>query len=342
MTDNKSQKQFSIKIFECVCLATIVCVGVLTVQRMIGQSSAIADQAVQSAVDQAEEVITEKVDEHVDSLLEEGMNLAKVILSEQGSTEDGPLNEVGKSKKLPVDRIDHIFRNGTKIFGKITDEVIGLSSQEEIQVGKHVHEIVRSQHRIIDDTFLLNRIEELAQPFLGYLNRPEMTYRFYVIDDDAINAFAHVGGYVYVNRGLLERTEGDEDALQFVIGHEVAHSDLRHCAASMTATVRADEVLPGSGTLAALAYRAIALGYSEDQELESDLWSYQIMRRSGKNHFQSIQGLEMLKDEFGVEQESDSRPQRSPMDYIDAHFRTHPPIQKRLLQLEQERFRTAD
>lgn len=334
MSEQSQKTKFPIRVFELACLAIIVFAGVIAVQRMIGQSSAIADQAVQNAVDRAEEVITDKVDQRVDGLLDEGFDLARDVLRQE--TDDDLTIDSSSIESKPIDRIDRLFRSGTRLFGKVTDEVMGLSPQEEVKIGAKVHEIVRSQNRIVDDPVELARIQQLAKPFLDQLDRQEMTYRFYLIDDDAINAFAHVGGYVYVNRGLLEAAGDDEHAVQFVIGHEIAHSDLRHCAASMTATVRADEVLPGSGSLAALAYRAISLGYSEDQELESDLRSYRVMVESGKSHSQAMKGLEMLKREFGADAQSDSGTQKSPLDYVDAHFRTHPPIQLRIQQLEKE------
>ena len=49
------------------------------------------------------------------------------------------------------------------------------------------------------------------------------------MDSDEVNAFSHPGGYVYVNRGLFDLIGEDEDyALQFAVGHEIAHVDLQH------------------------------------------------------------------------------------------------------------------
>ncbi len=54
-------------------------------------------------------------------------------------------------------------------------------------------------------------------------------WRFRVVDAEQVNAFALPGGFVYVNRGLIERA-GDASELAGVLGHEIAHVVLRHSA----------------------------------------------------------------------------------------------------------------
>ncbi|HVE14996.1 MAG TPA: M48 family metalloprotease, partial [Elusimicrobiota bacterium] len=56
-------------------------------------------------------------------------------------------------------------------------------------------------------------------------------YVFRVIaQDGSANAFTVAGGFVYVTAGLMRRVERDDDALRFVLGHEIGHSELGHCA----------------------------------------------------------------------------------------------------------------
>lgn len=61
--------------------------------------------------------------------------------------------------------------------------------------------------------------DEVRQTFLGY--------RFGVLESKEINAFAAPGGTIFVTRGLIERTES-EDELAAVLAHEIAHVTLRH------------------------------------------------------------------------------------------------------------------
>ena len=72
-------------------------------------------------------------------------------------------------------------------------------------------------------------LEDAAKPFLETVARKDIHYTFEIMDSDEVNAFSHPGGYVYVNRGLFGLIGEDEDyALQFAVGNEIAHVDLRH------------------------------------------------------------------------------------------------------------------
>ena len=55
------------------------------------------------------------------------------------------------------------------------------------------------------------RVEDAADPLRTAVSRKEIEYKFFVLDSDAVNAFSHPGGYVYVTRGLLEWLGEDED-----------------------------------------------------------------------------------------------------------------------------------
>lgn len=59
------------------------------------------------------------------------------------------------------------------------------------------------------------------------VGRPELTFRFGVLDAEVPNAFATPGGYVFVTKGLL-RLVHDESELAVVLGHEIAHVNERH------------------------------------------------------------------------------------------------------------------
>lgn len=70
-------------------------------------------------------------------------------------------------------------------------------------------------------------VEELAQPLLDAAGELPFEFEFRVADDPAVNAFALPGGYVTVNRGLLEAAETGEEVAG-VLAHEIQHALLRH------------------------------------------------------------------------------------------------------------------
>ena len=87
------------------------------------------------------------------------------------------------------------------------------------------------------------RIE--PQPFI---------YRFRVIDDPSLNAFAVPGGYVYFHSGTL-LAAGSVDELAGVMGHEIAHVKARHYARMQKASQLPDLLAGIAGMAAAVAAR---------------------------------------------------------------------------------------
>jgi predicted Zn-dependent protease len=90
----------------------------------------------------------------------------------------------------------------------------------------------------------------------------------YIPSPDFVNAFALPGGEVFVGEGLI-RLMGSEDALAAVLGHEIEHIDLGHCAerAQVEARTRQVGVL---GDVVALSTEIFMAGYSKEQESEAD------------------------------------------------------------------------
>ena len=118
-------------------------------------------------------------------------------------------------------------------------------------------------------------VEELARPLLAAAAPLPFEFQFRVVDDASVNAYALPGGFVTVNRGLLEAAETGEEVAG-VLGHEIQHALLRH------GTRRILREMGGSFALALLfggsdlqAYSQVAsrltgLRYDREQESEAD------------------------------------------------------------------------
>ena len=57
--------------------------------------------------------------------------------------------------------------------------------------------------------------------------RSDLDWQFYVVDSPEVNAFAVPGGFIYVNRGLIERAQNMAQVAG-VLGHEIGHVTRRH------------------------------------------------------------------------------------------------------------------
>jgi predicted Zn-dependent protease len=97
-----------------------------------------------------------------------------------------------------------------------------------------------------------SELQALADRLSARMSLPEdLRVTVHYIDDEQVNAFATLGGHVFVNRGLLERLP-NENALAMVMAHEIAHAANRDPAAAL-----------GGGVLLQLAL-AVVLGSTPD------------------------------------------------------------------------------
>lgn len=177
-----------------------------------------------------------------------------------------------------------------------------------------------------------NKIAEIT-------DRPNLGYTFTVVDSDEINAFAVLGGYVYVTTGLLKAaTSGAEVA--GVIAHELGHINARHGVTALETST----LLSGIGLLmgdskykdiVATALNATTgLVFSQPQEHEADELGVKYALAAGYNAWGLVDFFEFLQG---------SEPSSGGLEFITKigeRFSTHPPtkdrIQKVTSQLEEK------
>ena len=61
----------------------------------------------------------------------------------------------------------------------------------------------------------------------GRQRTPELDWKFTIVDTDDVNAFATMGGYVYISRGILPYFQNEAE-LAAVLGHEIGHITAEH------------------------------------------------------------------------------------------------------------------
>src|ERR1700730_8257472 len=143
-------------------------------------------------------------------------------------------------------------------------------------------------------------------------SRRKLHYQFhYVPQLSFVNAFALPGGHVFVGAGLLTLTQS-EAALAAVLGHEVEHVDLRHCAERVQTEQRLRNLGP-LGDLLGLPVELFIAGYSKDQELEADRDGTALAVEAG---YSPLGILQLLKEFERLEQKT-GNPSNAPATPID-------------------------
>lgn len=126
---------------------------------------------------------------------------------------------------------DAIFFSGVCCFAndewQLNGDNPGLSDEEEIELGRKVDEYLRRECYFVTDAELNKKINDITQSIVAVSERKTLPYFCSIIQSYSINAFSSSGGHIYITNGLLLLTK-TEDELACIIGHEIAHSSLRH------------------------------------------------------------------------------------------------------------------
>ncbi|AGY59537.1 M48 family metallopeptidase [Gloeobacter kilaueensis] len=150
-----------------------------------------------------------------------------------------------------------------------------LSDRQEVQLGSEINrQLVRSgQIRLVPASAALRRVQDVAAVVAQASDRPNIPYTVQVVADKSINAFATMGGYVYVTTGLLRAVDNDAQ-LAGVLAHEMGHIAAKHALRQMkdAAITQAGEAALGleHSALVNIGAKLFFLRYSRADEYEAD------------------------------------------------------------------------
>ncbi len=209
-----------------------------------------------------------------------------------------------------------------------------LSAAEEMQLGA---ELVRTMPWG-EDPSAVARVDLVAQRLLPHVHRTNIQYHFHVVKSPMINAFALPGGQVLVTDGMLGFVQSD-DELAEVVGHEIAHVDLRHAVEHYQYQYRL-------GSLVELFHRLATMPYSADQEMDADAEGMRLAIAGGYDPTAGPALFTRMQKEMG----ETARPHpntpageiaHSLGDALASYFRSHPPTGERARRLQDLATRSA-
>ena len=167
-----------------------------------------------------------------------------------------------------------------------------VSQEQEVQMGAQYAQQINAQLPIVRDPEVNRYINVLGDSIARVTSRSDLDWQFYIVDDPSVNAFAVPGGFIYMNRGLIERTQTMSEVAG-VLGHEIGHVTRRHSIKQMTKQQNANIGLTLACTLTNVcnnqaAGAAIQLGagavfakYSRQDEAEADAEGVRYVTRAG-------------------------------------------------------------
>jgi predicted Zn-dependent protease len=209
------------------------------------------------------------------------------------------------------------------------------SEDEETRISREFRREAKKHLKFVNNPEVERYVDRLGRRILAATGPQAFDYRFFVVDDSQLNAFAVPGGSIYVFTGLIERAKST-DELAGVLGHEIVHIKGRHMARSSGPD--AISVLSllsmlllarsGSGSQAAgVVGQAIAAtrqaAYSRQLEMEADTLGTRYIAAAGFDPKGTIAFLKTMDQERAL----------NPID-VPAYIMSHPITQERVANAE--------
>lgn len=218
----------------------------------------------------------------------------------------------------------------------LTSAGCGVSQDDEVELGRRNAQQVAAQLPVLRDPATTSYLQQLGLAIARTTSRADLDWRFNIIDSREVNAFALPGGFIYVNRGLIERADR-LDQLAGVLGHEIGHVVQRHSVQQLEKQTKTGVAVEIGCRLTDLcnndvARAAIQVGgaalfarYSRQDEAEADSVAVEFMIDAGIDP----RGIPVLFRQLIEER------RRSPA-RIEAFFASHPLEEDRIIATERE------
>ncbi len=217
-----------------------------------------------------------------------------------------------------VDSVVRAIRISTELEIEFGDEIAGAYSTTASSVGDQEY------------------VEAVGAKVAAQARRSDIPWTFHVVEAQYSNAWAILGGHVFITTGMLDEMESEAE-LAGILGHEIAHIDLYHCVNLVQNQMILERLGLGDiGAIIALGERFLLLGYSEVEEAEADRYGMLLTAQAGYSPLSVFDTFRRfyLREEYGQESEASRGPEgeiiASLSTALEDYFNTHPPFSDRL------------
>jgi len=213
-------------------------------------------------------------------------------------------------------------------------EFIIFDTKTEVSLGKSFNKQIEKEYELLDDEILNNRLQEIGNRVSGVSDRQDLKYHFFIVADDQLNAFALPGGFIYINKAVLDIATDDE--LACVLGHEIGHVAAKHSMKKLQAVLGYQILINTAFNKSSvdliksidIVFNIVSLGYSREDERLADKLGVKYARKAGYNPEAMISFFYKLRDEA----------KKASPHFNLVFLSSHPPIEERIKNVKQEIF----
>jgi beta-barrel assembly-enhancing protease len=181
-------------------------------------------------------------------------------------------------------------------------EMVLVRTSDERAIGFQMARQIEKKFQVDPNIMVQARVKAIGNVIAKVSDRRDLPYSFKVLKGEEINAFTTPGGYVYVFRGLVNKTDSDAQ-LASVIAHEIGHVAARHAAKKMELEMGYNLVMaiafssrpkPELERYVNIGFNLISLGYSREDELFADRLAIRYLIRAGYDPYGMVAFMQKL------------------------------------------------
>lgn len=222
-------------------------------------------------------------------------------------------------------------RKGQWLWKSMTGDEAEILDAEHA-VGRDLAEAVRAETGVDDDPAVRQPVHRIGEALVACVANKQRKFSFEAVPGDEPNAFALPGGFVFVTRPLITLIDFDEDALAFVLGHEMGHIIKQHALERIAGDTMFGAVLKSTPARGAVGQWAKSTGgklmrsaYSQDNEFVADQLGARLAAAAGFDPRGAIAMFEALQK---LSQQREGG--------LWEYFSSHPPLKNRIIALRND------
>lgn len=218
---------------------------------------------------------------------------------------------------------------------------LSITAREEEKMGRQFMEMASKHFEFIENPVIVKYINKIGGRIISALPPQPFKYHFYIIKQDVYNAFAVPGGHVFINSGLFEAMES-EDELAGILGHEIAHVLCRHISQQIAKSSKISMAamagmiagillgIDGSGSAAsaltissAAAGQSAMLAFSRENEMQADQIGLKLLSKAGYSGAGLLVMLKKIRSKSWFTSNE-----------IPSYLTTHPAVEDRIAYID--------
>jgi len=215
---------------------------------------------------------------------------------------------------------------GHSIYKSITGDEAEATAAE-YTLGCNLSKQLLQNIPLHNDQICLQSIKKIGKTLTKKLTNKNLQFHFYITDTPEENAFAIPGGFIFITHKLIKMCQYNQDEIAFILAHEIGHIVMSHSIERITTSTifsTINKQLPINPWLKKVGLNFFTTAFSRTNEFAADDFAFRLLRAVNYDPTAGITTFQRLT------QQTTNQPQT-----INQYFATHPPLQKRIEELQQ-------